>query len=108
MDSAADGREMSEPISTERTDAFADAVRRIDQAVTHLELSARTARGRLTALDGAEAEARRLAGERTRLAVELDRANANARRLDDKAAEVSRRLVEAMEGVKTVLSGSAG
>ncbi len=99
---------MSEPVSTERTDAFADAARRIDQAVMHLEQSVRAARGRLAALDGAEAEARRLSSERTRLAVELDRANANARRLDDKAAEVSRRLVEAMEGVKTVLSGSTG
>lgn len=99
---------MSEPISAEHVDAFADASRRIDQAVAHLEQSVRAARGRLAALDGAEAEARRLAGERTRLAVELDRATTNARRLDDKAAEVSRRLVEAMEGVKTVLSGSAG
>ena len=99
---------MNEPNSSVETDVLADAARRLDEAVLHLEKSARAVHGRLAALDSAEAEARRLAGERTRLAVELDRANAHASRLDEKAAEVSRRLVEAMEGVKTVLSGSTG
>ncbi len=96
---------MNEAISTGGSDAFAEAGRRLDQAVLHLEHSVKSARGRLAALDNAEAEAQRLGGERTRLAIELDRANAHARQLDEKAAEVSRRLVEAMEGVKTVLSG---
>jgi len=85
--------------------AFDAAARRLDEALQRLERSVVSARGRLNALDGAEAEVRRLSGERTRLAAELDRAQTRARRLDDKAGEVSRRLVDAMEDVKTVLSG---
>jgi hypothetical protein len=99
---------MNEEIPAGGSDVFGEASRRLDEALLHLEQSVRSAKGRLQALDGAEAEVRRLAGERTRLATELDRSQSHARQLDQKADEVSRRLVDAMEGVKTVLSGSAG
>ncbi|HTM78717.1 MAG TPA: DUF4164 family protein, partial [Devosia sp.] len=46
----------------------------------------------------------RLVTERARLATELDKAAARAKRLDDSAHEVSRRLVEAMETVRAVLA----
>jgi len=42
--------------------------------------------------------------ERARLATELDKTAARAKRLDDSAHEVSRRLVEAMETVRAVLA----
>ena len=41
--------------------------------------------------------------ERAKFASELDKASAKAKRLDDTAAEVSRRLVVAMETVNEVL-----
>jgi predicted nucleic acid-binding Zn-ribbon protein len=99
---------MNEPAKQSEAGAFEQAAERLDRAVMRLEQSVVNARGRLAALDSAEADVRRLSSERTRLAAELDRAQSRARRLDDKASEVSRRLVDAMEGVKTVLSGGAG
>jgi hypothetical protein len=51
-----------------------------------------------------EADTQRLMAERARLAAELDRESARARRLDDTAAEVSRRLVAAMETVRAVIA----
>ena len=99
---------MNEAVTEEGAGAFEQAAGRLDEALARLERSVVNARGRLTALDSAEADVRRLSSERTRLAAELDRSQTRARRLDDKASEVSRRLVDAMEGVKTVLSGGAG
>ncbi len=97
---------MNEAYPGGESDAFNEAQRRLDAALLKLDKSVAGARTRLVALAGAETEVQRLSGERTRLAAELDRAQVRARRLDDKAGEVSRRLVEAMEGVKTVLSGN--
>lgn len=98
---------MNEANAQGGANVFDEAAIRLDRAVKRLEQSTAAVRGRLSALDSAEAEVRRLSSERTRLAAELDRAQSHARRLDDKAGEVSRRLVDAMEGVKTVLSGDA-
>jgi hypothetical protein len=50
-----------------------------------------------------EVDTQRLVHERARLATELDKTAARAKRLDDGAHEVSRRLVVAMETVRTVL-----
>jgi predicted nuclease with TOPRIM domain len=99
---------MNEAVTEDGKTAFEQAAGRLDEALARLDKSVVNARGRLAALDSAEADVRRLSSERTRLAAELDRAQTKARRLDDKASEVSRRLVDAMEGVKTVLSGGAG
>ena len=51
-----------------------------------------------------EVDTQRLVHERARLATELDKAAARAKRLDDSAHEVSRRLVDAMETVREVLA----
>lgn len=51
----------------------------------------------------AEAEAQRLNADRTRLAQELDNAEARGERLEDANKEVSRRLVTAMETIRAVL-----
>ena len=51
----------------------------------------------------AEAEVQRMGADRTRLAESLDSAEERAMRLENTNREVSRRLVEAMESIRTVL-----
>jgi hypothetical protein len=51
-----------------------------------------------------EADTNKLIADRARFAAELDKESARAKRLDDSAAEVSRRLVVAMETVREVLA----
>lgn len=51
-----------------------------------------------------DVDVQRLVHERGRLATELDKTAARAKRLDDSAHDVSRRLVEAMETVRAVLA----
>ncbi|HVX80553.1 MAG: DUF4164 family protein [Devosia sp.] len=85
-------------------EGFAAASARFDRAMSRLEASVRTLNGRVRAHARIESDLQRLNGERARLATELDRANARARRLDESAGEVSRRLVDAMETVRQVLA----
>lgn len=77
---------------------------RFEQAIAQLEASVRSLNQRLRARARDEAETRKLIADRARLATDLDKANARARRLDESAGEVSRRLVEAMETVRQVLA----
>ncbi len=79
------------------------AAERLDRALQRLEASVRSLNGRMRAHARIEADTRTLMNERARLASELDKVSARARRLDDSAAEVSRRLVVAMETVNEVL-----
>lgn len=51
----------------------------------------------------AEEEAQRLNSDRSRLATELDTAEARSERLEEVNKEVSRRLVTAMETIRAVL-----
>ena len=80
------------------------AAARLDRAFARLEASVRSLNGRMRAHVRIEAEAQKLMGERARLATELDKTSAKARRLDDSAADVARRLVVAMETVREVLA----
>jgi hypothetical protein len=52
---------------------------------------------------GVETELQRLGTDRSRLAQSLDAAEARAARLEDANREVSRRLVSAMESIRSVL-----
>ena len=70
---------------------------RFDQSVRNLDT-------RLRQHNRIEVDTQRLVHERARLATELDKAAARAKRLDDSAHDVSRRLVEAMETVREVLA----
>ncbi|MCB1387313.1 MAG: DUF4164 family protein [Nitratireductor sp.] len=75
---------------------LAGAVAALDAAV-----DARIEReGRLA---GAEAEVQRMGADRSRLAESLDAAEARAQRLESANREVSRRLVDAMEQIRSVL-----
>lgn len=85
-------------------EGFAAAAARFDRAISRLEASVRALNGRVRAHARIELDTQRLVGERAKLATDLEKANARAKRLDDSAHEVSRRLVDAMETVRQVLS----
>lgn len=84
-------------------DSSENAILRLDRALSRLESSVRSLNGRMRAHSRIEADTNRLVAERAKLASDLDKAAARAKRLDDSAHEVSVRLVEAMETVRTVL-----
>ena len=79
------------------------AAERLDRALARLEASVRSLNGRVRAHARIEADTQKLIAERARFASDLDKASAKAKRLDDTVAEVSRRLVVAMETVNEVL-----
>lgn len=58
--------------------------------------------------DELEKEFARLGEDRSRLAMELDQNIARAGRLEEANREVSRRLVAAMESIRTVLDSHGG
>lgn len=82
------------PAATARFDA---AMARLDQSLSDLT-------ARMQRIKRIEVDTQRLVQERARLATELDKTSARAKRLDDSAHDVSRRLVEAMETVRSVLA----
>jgi uncharacterized UPF0160 family protein len=88
----------------ENDDMTEDAAARFERAIARLESSVRSLNGRVRAHARIEADTQKLIAERQRYAMELDKQSARAKRLDDSAAEVSRRLVEAMETVRSVLA----
>jgi len=89
---------------TSEDEGFISAAARFDRAMGRLEASVRALNGRVRAHARIEMDTQRLVGERARIAADLDKANIRARRLDDSAHEVSRRLVDAMETVRQVLA----
>ncbi len=85
-------------------DGYEAAAARFDRAFSRLEASVRGLNGRMRAHARIEADTAKLVNERSRLAGELEKVSAKARRLDDSAGEVARRLVVAMESVREVLA----
>lgn len=83
--------------------SFAQASAQLDAALDQLEASVRELSNRMRAVRQLESEAQRLAADRDRLTGDLGRERSRADRLDDAAGEVSRRLVDAMETVKSVI-----
>jgi ABC-type transporter Mla subunit MlaD len=92
---------MSESETEETLNA---AQTRFERALSRLDGSVKNLSSRMRQLQRIEVDTQRLIHERSRLATELDKASARAKRLDDSAHEVSRRLVEAMETVREVLA----
>ncbi len=80
------------------------AAGRLDRALARLEASVRSLNGRVRTHARIEADTQKLIGERTRYQSELEKVSARAKRLDESAQEVSRRLVDAMETVRHVLA----
>lgn len=72
--------------------------------MARLEASVRSLNGRMRTHTRIEADTQKLLGERAKFQSEYEKASARARRLDESAQEVSRRLVVAMETVREVLA----
>ncbi len=85
-------------------DGYEGASARLDRALGRLEASVRGLNSRVRAHNRIEADTQKLLAERARFAADLEKASAKAKRLDDSAHEVSRRLVDAMETVRQVLA----
>lgn len=84
-------------------DSYEAAAERLDRALQRLEASVRSLNGRMRTHARIEADTQKLLAERAKFASELDKVSAKAKRLDDTAADVARRLVVAMETVNEVL-----
>ena len=91
-------------VLAEGDDSNEDGFARFERALARLDASVRSLNGRVRAHARIEADTQKLIAERQRYASELDKQSARAKRLDDSASEVSRRLVEAMETVRAVLA----
>ncbi|MBU1307823.1 MAG: DUF4164 domain-containing protein [Alphaproteobacteria bacterium] len=89
---------------TELQDGLTAAQARFDRAIARLDQSVNNLSTRIRQRERIEVDVQRLVHERGRLATELDKTAARAKRLDDSAHDVSRRLVEAMETVRAVLA----
>jgi hypothetical protein len=89
---------------TTSEEGYEAAAARLERAFARLEASVRSLNGRMRAHNRIEADTQKLINERAKFASELDKAAARAKRLDDSAGEVARRLVVAMESVREVLA----
>ncbi|SFV26961.1 protein of unknown function [Devosia crocina] len=89
---------------TQGKDGLAAATGRFDAALARLDQSLVELTNRVQRIKRIEVDTQRLVQERARLATELDKTSARAKRLDDSAHDVSRRLVVAMETVRAVLA----
>jgi len=102
-------RQLGVAVSEQGADeGYEAAASRLDRAFARLEAGVRGLNGRVRAHARIEADTNKLMAERSRLAGELDKASARAKRLDDSSAEVARRLVVAMESVREVLARGEG
>jgi len=84
--------------------AVEDALHRLEEALGQLETALDH---RLTSdaqVSGLQSEVHRLGTDRSRLAQSLDAAEARSAKLESANREVSRRLVSAMESIRTVLA----
>ncbi|MGI9400134.1 MAG: DUF4164 domain-containing protein [Rhizobiaceae bacterium] len=90
-------------VETDQNDAVDYAFSRLDKALAGLISAYSSRMERDSLLVDAEAEVQRMGVDRSRLAESLDDAEARAKRLESTNKEVSRRLVDAMESIRTVL-----
>jgi len=79
------------------------ALEQMEKALLHLEHAVSVRLEMQENLDECEAEVQRMNADRSRLAQELDRSEAKAERLEQANKDVSRRLVNVMETVRTVI-----
>jgi len=90
------------------TAALDTALAKLDQALGRMELAVERRLAGERTMSGLEDELYRLGEDRSRLADELDQSMARAGRLEDANREVSRRLVAAMESIRSVLDTHGG
>jgi hypothetical protein len=81
-----------------------DALGRLEAALAHLEHALDGRFNEEAQVSGLEDEVHRLGTDRSRLAQSLDAAEARSAKLEGVNREVSRRLVTAMESIRSVLA----
>ncbi|MDR3373677.1 MAG: DUF4164 domain-containing protein [Ancalomicrobiaceae bacterium] len=84
------------------------AVQRLGLALTTLEAAVERRFDRDRSVAGLEEELARAGEDRSRLAQDLDEEKTRAGRLEETNREVSRRLVAAMESIRSVLDAHGG
>ena len=89
---------------TSSADSYEIASERFERALARLDTSVTALGDRGHLVSDLQTEVEKLSTQRTQLMSELDRATAKAGTLEESAAEVSRRLIDAMETVKSVLA----
>ncbi|MEO0909564.1 MAG: DUF4164 domain-containing protein [Pseudomonadota bacterium] len=80
-----------------------EAFSQLNAAIETLEQRIEARLERESALEDAEAEVQRMGADRVRLAESLDVAQARSVQLEHVNKEVSRRLVDAMESIRSVV-----
>lgn len=80
-----------------------EALERLSRGIERLEASVESRLEKENDYAEADAEIQRMNADRSRLAQEIDKAEARAERLAEVNREVSRRLVTAMETIRAVL-----
>ncbi len=98
---------MSEVDCMEKT-SLADAVKRLETAVSHLETAVQRRLDADRSLNALQDDLQRLGEDRSQLAASLDESEARASRLEEANKDVSRRLVSAMETIRSVLDAHGG
>lgn len=84
------------------------ALDRLARAIDRLEAAVERRLEADASMTGLQAEVQRLGEDRSALAATLDTAEARVARLEDANREVSRRLVSAMESIRSVLETHGG
>ena len=82
-----------------------EAFTRLNSSVKKLDETVEKRLGRDSSLIDVEAEVQRMGADRTRLAESLDSVQQRAQQLEHANKEVSRRLVDAMEKIRSVIEG---
>lgn len=98
---------MAEVDCMEKT-SLADAVKRLESALNQLETAVQRRMDADRSLNSLQDDLQRLGEDRSQLAASLDESEARASRLEDANKDVSRRLVTAMETIRTVLDAHGG
>jgi len=86
-----------------QSNPLANAFTQLNLSLEKLEKSVDARVERESALGDAEAEVQRMGADRTRLAESLDAAQERSQQLQHVNKEVSRRLVDAMESIRSVV-----
>lgn len=89
-------------------DALDRAFKRLDEALARLEAAVERRAAEDASYAGLAEEVARLSDDRAQLALDLDAQLARAARLEEANKDVSRRLVSAMETIRSVLDAHGG
>lgn len=88
--------------------SLADAVKRLENALGQLETAVQRRLDADRSLNALQDDLQRMGEDRSQLAASLDESEAKASRLEEANRDVSRRLVTAMETIRSVLDAHGG